>query len=255
MLAVDSTFLVIQLQGFLDDHRVDMWSKACTSLVRSQLCSLPSVSSIPLPPLSCLSLLMAHTIWMSREEFTWTLAQTALSSSAPGEDVTLHVTGSTLPSQRLVTETMHVADTAEIRFSAVRWQLDFESAVTAQNDKFKGSFQLVFTFVKRQNLAKKTRYLASILSDTFVKCNCRNMNCALGKWSLHSRWNFVSTFTELHVHGDERWLMKWRQIRISAVSTWQARIVIAHDEWNRDVRTTASFNESRAVCRYPYSFW
>ena len=31
------------------------------------------------------------------------------------------------------------------------------------------------------------------------------MSCALGKWSLHSRWNFISTFAELHVHGDERW--------------------------------------------------
>ena len=25
---------------------------------------------------------------------------------------------------------------------------------------------------------------------------------------MHSRWNFISTFTELHVHGDERWLME-----------------------------------------------
>ena len=33
-------------------------------------------------------------------------------------------------------------------------------------------------------------------------------NCAQGKWSLHSRWNFISTFTELHVHGDERWPMQ-----------------------------------------------
>ena len=31
------------------------------------------------------------------------------------------------------------ADTAEIRFSAVQ-SLNFESAVTAQNDEFKGSF-------------------------------------------------------------------------------------------------------------------
>ena len=29
--------------------------------------------------------------------------------------------------------------------------------------------------------------------------------CALGQWSLHSRWNFISTFTELHVRGDQRW--------------------------------------------------
>ena len=38
-----------------------------------------------------------------------------------------------------------------------------------------------------------------------MKCICRNISCALGKWSLHSRWKFISTFTELHVHGDERW--------------------------------------------------
>ena len=29
--------------------------------------------------------------------------------------------------------------------------------------------------------------------------------CTIGKWSLHSRWNFITTFTKLHVHGDERW--------------------------------------------------
>ena len=49
------------------------------------------------------------------------------------------------------------------------------------------------------------QYVASILSNTFIKCICRSISCALGKWSLHSRWNFTSTFTELHVHGDERW--------------------------------------------------
>ena len=29
--------------------------------------------------------------------------------------------------------------------------------------------------------------------------------CTKRKRSLHSRWNFLSTFTELHSHGDERW--------------------------------------------------
>ena len=47
--------------------------------------------------------------------------------------------------------------------------------------------------------------LSSLRPDTSVKCICRNINCAQGKWRLHSRWNFPSTFTELHVHGDERW--------------------------------------------------
>ena len=53
--------------------------------------------------------------------------------------------------------------------------------------------------------SQESHYLASILSHTFVECICRNISCALGKWSLYSRWNFISTFTELHLHGDERW--------------------------------------------------
>ena len=28
------------------------------------------------------------------------------------------------------------------------------------------------------------------------------------KRSLHSKWNFISMFTELHVHGDKRWPME-----------------------------------------------
>ena len=43
--------------------------------------------------------------------------------------------------------------------------LDFESAVTAQNDKFEGSF----------HLSQETQYLALILSDTFIKCVCHNI--------------------------------------------------------------------------------
>ena len=54
-------------------------------------------------------------------------------------------------------------------------------------------------------LSQETRYLDSIISATFAECICRNISCALGKWSLHSRWNSIATFTELHVHGDERW--------------------------------------------------
>ena len=55
-----------------------------------------------------------------------------------------------------------VRDTAEIRFLAVQTRslhaflqcghLDFESAVTAQNDEFKASFDSSYS---RQNLAKK----------------------------------------------------------------------------------------------------
>ena len=32
----------------------------------------------------------------------------------------------------------------------------------------------------------------------------RNVSCALGNQGLHSRENFISTFTELHVHGNKR---------------------------------------------------
>ena len=44
--------------------------------------------------------------------------------------------------------------------------------------------------------------------DTFVKCIYCNISCAQEKWSLYSRWNSISTFTELHVHGDVRWPME-----------------------------------------------
>ena len=53
--------------------------------------------------------------------------------------------------------------------------------------------------------SKETQYLASILSDTFVKRICRNKGCAPGKRSLQTRWNVISTFIDTHVHGDERW--------------------------------------------------
>ena len=53
--------------------------------------------------------------------------------------------------------------------------------------------------------SKETQYLASILSDTFVKRICRDKGCAPGKRSLQTRWNVTSTFTDTHVHGDERW--------------------------------------------------
>ena len=56
--------------------------------------------------------------------------------------------------------------------------------------------------------SQETQYLASLPSDRFVEGICRNISCALGKWSLHSRWNFISTFTEFHVHGEERWPME-----------------------------------------------
>ena len=56
-----------------------------------------------------------------------------------------------------------------------RGHLNFESAVTAQSDEF------IAVFIAR------LQYLASILSNSFVKCICRNISCALENWSLHSR--------------------------------------------------------------------
>ena len=44
-------------------------------------------------------------------------------------------------------------------------------------------WQLVVTFI---NVTTWPRY----------QCICRNINRAQGKQSLHSRWNFISTFTE-----------------------------------------------------------
>ena len=95
------------------------------------------------------------------------------------------------------------AYTAEIRFLAVRshW---FRSR-HCTNWRFKPVVLIARIHVRwTSKLSQETQYLASILSNTFVKCICPNISCALRKWSLHSRWNFISTFTELHVHGDER---------------------------------------------------
>ena len=53
-----------------------------------------------------------------------------------------------------------------------------------------------------------------MLSDTFVKRICRIISCALGKWSLHSRWNFLDVhcvYMAMATNADQ-W--KWRQIRI-----------------------------------------
>ena len=67
-------------------------------------------------------------------------------------------------------------------------------------------WEFVFTFVKRWELAKNSILtVASILADTLVRYICRNIIGAQGKRSLHWRWSFISTFAELHGHGDECW--------------------------------------------------
>ena len=78
--------------------------------------------------------------------------------------------------------------------------LDFESGVTAQNDEFKGSFH-----------SSHPRLLnASTLSDTFVKCICRNLSCAPGKWRLHSSRRSSSrlslSYTSMATNADQWWL-------------------------------------------------
>ena len=89
-----------------------------------------------------------------------------------------------------------------LRFSAAR-KPQFSVCGSAQNDKFEGYFHSSSS----RSLSVKTHYLASILTDTFVEGICRNVSCAQGKRSLHSRWNF---------HRVTRpWQGKWRQIRIS----------------------------------------
>ena len=84
-------------------------------------------------------------------------------------------------------------------FFAVRSGLDFESAVTAQNDDFKGSFDSSFS----RSLNVKTQCLDSILTDKLVQCIaaiCTRKTC------LHSRGNFISTFTR-------RTLTNWNDVK------------------------------------------
>ena len=40
------------------------------------------------------------------------------------------------------------------------------------------------------------RYLASILTDRFVKCICHNISCALDERSLHLKWNLFWPFSQ-----------------------------------------------------------
>ena len=103
------------------------------------------------------------------------------------------------------------SDAAEIRFLP-SGHFDFESGVTAKSDEYKISFDSSCSRSLTSKLSPETQYLASILSNTFVKYICRNISCALGKWSLQSRWKSMVT------NADKR---KWRQIRISAGSAGQ----------------------------------
>ena len=90
-------------------------------------------------------------------------------------------------------------------FSAV-WSPRFWVSGYCTRWQIQGSFDSSYErLLNIKTYCQETQYLASILSDTFIKCICHNTSCTLGKWSLHSRWNFISAFTELHVHGGECW--------------------------------------------------
>ena len=89
-------------------------------------------------------------------------------------------------------------DTAEIRFFCRAVTLISSQRLLHKNAEFKGSSGSSYS--RSLNVKTQPRN-----SNTFVECICRNISFAPGKWSLHSRWNFISTFTDLHVHGDERW--------------------------------------------------
>ena len=51
---------------------------------------------------------------------------------------------------------------------------------------------------ERQSYARNS-ILAPALTDKLVQYICRDKKCAQGKQSLHSRWDFISTFTEVTV--------------------------------------------------------
>ena len=119
----------------------------------------------------------------------------------------IHSCGSALAkSCYVLSANPHIPDIAEIPFSAVRSARFWVSGYWTKW-RIQGSFDTVARVHARLTLkrSQETHYLASTLSDTFVKCICRSISCALGKWSFHSRWNLYRLLVSLHVHGDERW--------------------------------------------------
>ena len=74
--------------------------------------------------------------------------------------------------------------------------------------------------IQRSRICKETQYLAVVLTDKFVKCVCRNLRVTQGKQSFHLRQNCFSIFTEFIVAmATNAEQQKWRQIRISSVSS------------------------------------
>ena len=110
--------------------------------------------------------------------------------------------------------------------------------------RIQGSFQSSYSRSLNVKTKPRSSILASIASDMFVKCICRNISCAQGKRSLDSRWTLIATSTELHGHGDERWPMEWRQIRISAVSEGTAVLGVAKEIRQAPCTSWLSFLEA-----------
>ena len=92
--------------------------------------------------------------------------------------------------------------------------LDFESAIIAQHGEYKGSFH-------------------SSYSRVLNVCICPDVNCAQGKWSLHSRWNFSPTFTSMATNADQ---LEWRQTRNSALSV-EVRVGMRELSWAKIERS------------------
>ena len=80
---------------------------------------------------------------------------------------------------------------------------DIQSAVTAQHDESKCSFRSSYSRLTSK-LSQKTQYLASMLTDRFVKCLCRNISRAQGNGAC-SRGELLSRLSlSWHGHSDER---------------------------------------------------
>ena len=113
-------------------------------------------------------------------------------------------------------------DTAEYAFLPCG-HLDF---TTQHNMTNSGQFFVAHIHVHSQVHSQETQHLACILTDRLVQYICRNINGALGKLSLHARWNFFSTFTEFSWPLWQRW-PTWRHLRNgkdgSCKSTSEAR--------------------------------
>ena len=82
--------------------------------------------------------------------------------------------------------------------------LAFESAVTAQIDEFNALFITRLRSYLR-GLGQDTQYLVSILTEKLVRGICLNPKRTKAGLALEMKWNFISTFTKLHGHGDKRW--------------------------------------------------